>query len=125
VVPKIIQSVRHLADAGHVILVGRGAGIVTGGMPNVFHARVIATLPRRIERVQKLETLSPNEAAKFITRKDRARERYVRAHFGQRVDNDLHYHLVLNTDLIPLPDAAELIADGARRQFQGTIQGKD
>jgi hypothetical protein len=36
-----------------------------------------------------------------------------------RVDDDLQYHMVINTDRIPPPEAAELIADGARRCFQG------
>ncbi len=121
--PKVIQSARHLADAGHVILVGRGAGIVTGGMPNVFHVRLIASLPKRIERVQQLQNLSPKAAAKFISKTDRGRGRYVKAHFHLRVDDDLQYHLVLNTDLISLADAAELIADGARRCFQSTGSG--
>jgi hypothetical protein len=127
VIPKIIQSVQHLADAGHVILVGRGAGIVTGGMPNVFHVRLIASLPKRIECVQKLEmeNLSPKAAAKFIARIDRGRGRYVKAHFHKRLDDDLQYHLVLNTDLIPLHDAAEMIADGARRCFQTDVRVRE
>jgi hypothetical protein len=124
-VPMVIKSILHLADAGHVILVGRGAGFVTAKMPNVFHVRLIASLPRRIERVQQLETLSPKEAAKFIAKSDRGRGRYVKAYFHNRVDDDLQYHLVLNTDRIPPPDAAEVIAEGARRCFQSTSQNKE
>jgi len=121
-VPMLIKSVLHLADAGNVILVGRGAGVVTRGMPNVFHVRLIASLEQRIERVQKLENLSPKEAAKFIAKNDRARGRYVKAHFHTQVDDDLHYHLVLNTDLLPPPDAAELIAHGARKCFHNGLK---
>lgn len=123
VIPKIIQSVRHLADTGHVILVGRAAAIITGRMPNVFHVRLIASLPKRIERVQKLENLSPKDAAKFIAASDHGRGRYVRAHFRKQIDDDLQYDLVLNTDRIPLREAAELIADGARRCFNATTRG--
>jgi len=93
-------------------------------MPNVFHVRLIASLEKRIERVQKLENLAPKEAAKFIAKRDRGRGRYVKAHFHTRVDDDLNYHLVLNTDLMPLSDAAELIADGARRRFRNGSRGK-
>jgi cytidylate kinase len=117
-VPKFIQSILHLAETGHVILVGRGASFITGRMPNVFHVRLIASLPRRIERVQKQENLSPKEAAGFIARSDRGRGRYLKAYFHTRVDDDLQYHMVLNTDLVPLPQAAELIADGARICFE-------
>jgi len=122
-VPKIIKSVLHLADAGHVILVGHGAGVVTRNLPNVFHVRVVASLPKRIERVQKAENLSRKEAAKFIAKRDRGRGRYVKAYFHTHVDDDLHYHLVLNTDLMPPPDVAELIAYGARKCFRSGSRG--
>ena len=62
--PKIAETVLHLADAGHVILVGRGASIITERMPNIFHVRLIGSLPKRIERVQTLQKLTPQEAAK-------------------------------------------------------------
>lgn len=117
-VPKVVQSILYLADSGQVILVGRGAGFVTGRMPNVFHVRLMASLPKRIERVQRLENLSPKEAAKFIARRDHGRGRYARAYVHSRLDDDLTYHMVLNTDLVPPPEAAELIAEGARRCFK-------
>ena len=34
-----------------VILVGRGANLITASLPRVFHVRLIAPLPERIERV--------------------------------------------------------------------------
>jgi hypothetical protein len=114
-VPVLIKSILHLTEYGHVILVGRGAGVVATGVPNVFHVRLIASLEKRIERVQKVENLSPKEAAKFIEKRDRARGRYIKAYFHAQVDDDLHYHLVLNTDLVPESVAAELIVEGARR----------
>jgi cytidylate kinase len=117
-VPMLIKSVLHLAEAGHVILVGRGAGVITRRMANVFHVRLVASLQKRIERMQKLANLSAKEAEKFIARRERGRGRYLRAYFHTRVDDDSNYHLVLNTDLLPLRDVAELIADGARRCFR-------
>jgi cytidylate kinase len=116
--PLVAESILHLADAGHVILVGRGASVITARMPNVFHVRLIASLAGRIQRVQELKNLSPKEAAKFVTSSDRGRGRYVQAYFHGRLDNELVYHLVLNTDLIPPTEAAELIAEGARRCFR-------
>ena len=116
-VPKIAETVLHLADAGHVILVGRGANFITARIPNVFHVRLIASLPKRIERVQAINCMTPEEATKFVKDEDRSRSRYVKEHFHKSVDDDLFYHLILNTDRIPLADAAQLIGDGARRCF--------
>jgi cytidylate kinase len=114
-VPQIAETVLHLVEAGRVILVGRGASFITARMPNVFHVRLIASLPRRIERIQQSEKLSREEAAKFVARNDRGQGRYVKAHFHARVGDELQYHLVLNTDRIPPNDAAALVAEGARR----------
>ncbi len=119
-IPKIAQTVQHLAYVGHVILIGRGASFITGLMPNVFHVRLIESLPRRIERVQHQQNLSPKAAAKFIAKTERERGRYLKAYFHTRLDDDLQYHLVLNTDRIPLTDAVKLIADGARMCFESS-----
>ena len=118
VVPQIAETVLHLAEAGHVILVGRGAGFITARMANVFHVRLIASWPGRIERVRKIENLSAKAAAKFIARRDRGRSRYAKAYFHGRADDDLLYHLVVNTDRIPPPAAAALIAYTAQRCFR-------
>jgi len=116
-VPKVIQTVLHLAGTGHTILIGRGANAITETMPNVFHVRLIASLPNRIERVRQHENLSSEEAAKLIATRDRGSRRFVKAYLHAHVEDDLHYHIVLNTDRVPVQDAAQLIAAGARRAF--------
>ena len=123
IVPQITETVLQLADAGHVILVGRGASFITARMPNVFHVRQIAPLPSRIQRVQRIENLPPKAAAKFVAASDRGRSRYARAYFHGRADDDLQYHLVINTDRIPCPAAARLIAEQARDCFQNGPAG--
>ena len=115
--PKIIQTVAHLADAGHVILVGRGAAIITWHLANIFHVRLIASLPKRIQRLQSEEQLLPQEATRMVAERDRGRERYLRRHFHVRADDDLQYHLVVNTDLLSTTQAAAVIAAGARIGF--------
>ena len=47
---QVAETILHLVEAGHVILVGRGASFITARMPNVFHVRLIASLPKRVER---------------------------------------------------------------------------
>jgi len=115
--PEIVETVMHLADAGHVILVGRGANLITAGLSNVFHVRLIGSLERRTERVQERRKLTSDEAAKFVRQNDRGRGRYVEAHFHLRIEDPLHYHLIINTDFISPLDTARLIADGALRCF--------
>jgi Cytidylate kinase-like family len=117
-VPHITETVLHLAEAGHVILVGRGAALITERMPNVFHLRLIAPLEQRIERIQQEEHLSPKEAAKFVEQSDRGRGRYMKTHFHARAGDELQYHLVINTGRIPMHETAELVAQAAWHCFK-------
>jgi Cytidylate kinase-like family len=118
IVPQIAETVLRLANAGHVILVGRGAVFITARMTNAFHVRIVAPLRDRIERVQKEERLSAKAAAKFITKKDRGHSRYAKAYYHGRMDDSLLYHLVLNTGRISCTAAAKLIAQEALECFQ-------
>ena len=116
-VPQVAETMQHLAEAGHVILIGRGATIVTAQLPNVFHVRLIASLPTRISRIQASHRLTAEQALRFVARQDRGRQRYVRANFQVRLDDELLYHVVVNTDRLAFEDAAMLIAQGAARFF--------
>ena len=41
-------------------------------------------------------------ALDFIHREDKGRKRFLKEHFEEDIDNPLLYHLVINTDRIPL-----------------------
>jgi cytidylate kinase len=118
IVPQIAETVVRLADTGHVILVGRAANFITAHMPKIFHVRLIASWAKRVERVQRLDRLNPKQAAKFIEQGDRHRQGYIRTHFHGSPEDGTLYHLLINTDRIPCPEAAELIADAARKSWQ-------
>jgi cytidylate kinase len=121
ILPQITQTILHLADVGHVILVGRGASFITARMPHVFHVRLVASLAKRIARVQELNHLTLEAATTFIEQEDGAHGRYVKGNFHVGIDDDHLYHLVLNTDRFPCPEAAQLIANGAHGCFHNTV----
>ena len=117
VVPQVVQTILRLAVGGHAILIGHGVTIVTAKLPNVYHVRLTGSLSRRIARMQQLRNFTPKEAAAYVHEKDRGRERYVKAHFHTRLDDEMHYDLVLNTDRLAADDVATLVAEGAQRFF--------
>jgi hypothetical protein len=116
-VPQLVKTILRLAVSGHAILVGYGVTVVTAGLPNVFHVRLTGSLPRRIARIQQRQQLAPEAAARFVRNKDRGRARFVKAHFHARLDDEMRYDLVLNTDHLSAPDAAAVIAAAAHRFF--------
>lgn len=115
--PLLIETTMNLAMTGRVILVGHGGTIVTANLPNVFHVRLTGSLPRRIERVQRVRTLTREDAAKFVKTEDHKREKYLKAHFHARMDNELLYDISINTDRISEADAVTGIVEGAQRFF--------
>lgn len=117
-VPQVVETILRLAQAGHVILIGRGSTVATAHLPNVYHVRLVAPLTTRIKRVQQSDNLTTGAAAAFVEKEDRGRRRYVKANFHARLDDDLLYHLVVNTGNVSFADAAEVIAEGARRCFR-------
>ena len=117
IVPQMMETTLRLAMAGHAILVGHGATVVTANLPNAFHVRLTGSLPRRIERVQRTLNLTAESATKFVRREDRRRARYLKAHFHTRLNDELLYDLLINTDRCSDADAAVVIAEGAQRFF--------
>ncbi|MDE3067749.1 MAG: cytidylate kinase-like family protein [Verrucomicrobiota bacterium] len=124
-VPQVVETTLRLAMAGHAILVGHGATVVTANLPNVFHVRLTGSLSRRIKRTQRRQNLTLEEAAKFVRQEDRKRARYLKAHFHARLDNELLHDLVINTDRFAEDDAAALISEAARKFFAGSSVAKE
>ena len=105
------ETILHLVELGNVILVGRGANVVTRRMRDVFHVRLIGSLEERVEHIQKLRQIGRKAALEFIRVEDRGRRRYLKKYFGRDIDDPLLYHLVINTDLVGYENAAALIGN--------------
>jgi cytidylate kinase len=60
---------------------------------------------------------APEAAAKFVRKEDYNREKYLKAHFHARLDNELLYDMAINADHISNADAVVIISEGARRFF--------
>lgn len=108
------ETILHLADIGHVILLGRGANVITRKLNYVFHVRLVGSLERRIERIQEVNKLSRAAARDLVNREDVGRRRYLRKYFDQDIDNPLLYHLVLNTDFISYEEGARIIGEAMK-----------
>jgi cytidylate kinase len=115
-VQRISATIVRLAKVGNAIILGRGANLITADLPHMLHVRMVASLERRVESFQVFEQLSRKEALERIQREDLGRERYLKKHFEKNIDDPLLYHLVVNTDLVSLDDAARLIGDLALRR---------
>jgi len=105
------ETILRLAELGSVIIVGRGANIVTARLPGTLHVRLIASHERRVANMQTFEKLAKKEALERIAKEDRGRRRYVRTYFGMDIDDPLLYHLLINIDRISITNAVRMVGE--------------
>jgi cytidylate kinase len=105
------ETVLRLADRGNVIIIGRGANLITRNLPQVLHVRLVASLESRVEHVRRTRDISGKAAFELVRKEDRGRRRYLKKYFAANIEDPLLYHLILNTDLISYDKAARIIGD--------------
>jgi cytidylate kinase len=115
VVEQTAETVLHLAELGNVIILGRGANIITARLPHVLHVRIVASVERRIENMRRFEEISRKAAVERLRREDLGRARYLKKYFGRNVEDPALYHLMVNTDLVSFDEAAYIISEMASR----------
>jgi cytidylate kinase len=104
-----------LADAGNVMLVGRGSQIVLAGRSGVLHVRIIAPRIVRVRCVQERCHVSAEVAAARIDASDRARAGYLRRSYDGRWDDPDLYDLILNTARLTIESAVDLLCLAAQQ----------
>lgn len=120
------ETILRLASLGHVILVGRGANIITARMPQVFHVRLVAPWTRRVEHLAAQNQVNQTEAARIAKSRDQARRAYVRRYFNAEIDDASLYDLTLNTGRLGFAHSADVIVQSAlfhHREFKRTGTG--
>ncbi|HTL58741.1 MAG TPA: cytidylate kinase-like family protein [Candidatus Limnocylindrales bacterium] len=110
-VHKSADTILHLAELGKVILIGRGANVITQKLDYVFHVRLVGSLENRVRYMEKLNQITHQEALELVCCEDLGRKRYLKKYFRKDIDDPLLYHMVLNTDMLSHDEAAHLIAD--------------
>ena len=105
------ETILRLAHLGNVILIGRGANIITANMPRTVHVRLVAPVDARARHLSKHQGLTHKEALDYIQHHDRARSRYVQRYFDAAIDDPAIYTMVLNTARLTFQDSAHLIAE--------------
>jgi cytidylate kinase len=105
------ETIRKLAAKGNVILIGRGAAVITALFPRVLHFRLIAPFHLRVQNCAEFHHITAEKASRLVRETDEARRRYVQDYFGADVDDPLYYHLVINTGRASVQEVAQIISN--------------
>ena len=115
VIRSLIQeAIEETAGRGDVVIVAHAASRALSGQPEVLRVLVTASPETRALRLSEASGIAPKEARKSIKESDAARADYLRRFYGVDAELPTHYDLVVNTDVLSIEQAAELVAQAAR-----------
>lgn len=111
------QVVVSLADHGNVIIVGRAGQVILADREDTMHIRLIASIPKRAERIAEKHNVSMEGALAQIQASDEYRSKYLRRCYKINWNNPDLYHLIINTGSFTLQQAAQLITQAIITRF--------
>jgi len=97
------EEILSIAQQGSVLIRGWGAATLLREMPHVISVRVCASMNFRIRvMMERLRSNDADAVRHALERFDAAHARTLRASFNVEQEDALLYHIVLNTDRLPV-----------------------
>jgi cytidylate kinase len=97
------------AKAGHVIIIGVGAGILTQNMPNCHKYRIVAPMEFKIKSFARRHQMSEEEAEKLIVKQQKQRNAFITDFLNRDVTDPTLYDVVFNRSTNSVEQIAEMI----------------
>ncbi len=108
------KAIRHIADAGSCVIIGRSADYVLRNYPDVVRIFIYAPESYREKKIMEMYGDSPEAAKKSIARSDAARSAYYKSVSGQEWGNPHGYELCIDAS-VGEEAAADLICSYIRQ----------
>ena len=103
------NTIRHIADQGPCVIIGRSADYALADNPNLLSLFICAPLEDRIERVAKRQNLTPEKARQLIIKTDKRRASYYEYYSSQKWGAVDSYDFCINSSYLGLGRTVELI----------------
>jgi len=113
------RIVRAAAARGHVVIVGRASQVILAEWRDVLCVRVIAPFEKRVAYVMQREGIDRHTAESRIHTKDHERASYLEREYHHHPDDAHLYDLVLNTSLLDLESAVDIICFTLEQKAKG------
>ena len=108
---KTSSTILHLAHLGNVVLIGRGANIITKDIRGGIHIRLVASKEYKLKYVRDFFKISRMKSLKFMEKEEKIRKDYVKKTFRKNIEDPLLYSIVFNMDFVSSEDAVNIIGD--------------
>ena len=108
------KIIKELADSESCVILGRCANYLLMDRPNVLRVFIHAPLEQRVLRVARLYNIDEDKARARIRKTDKTRANYYNYYADGDWGRADRYDIALNTGKLPIPIAAQLLADAAK-----------
>lgn len=105
---KVIEEV---AEEDNVIILGRGSQFILRNNPRAIMVLLVAELEDRIKFIMEHYGLDKGRAEAMVMRHERMRTRFLKNLYSGNPNDPSLYHMVLNTSLISMETAENLICE--------------
>ncbi len=106
---RLRTSILEAADAGNVVILGRGSQFILEGVPGVFRVKLIASRDVRVSRLCDKFEYNQKTAERYCKKSDHDRNGFSRFFFGGHWTNPTSYNITLSTDNLEPKTAASII----------------
>jgi len=113
---ELVGVVRSITAHGSAVLVGRGIGFMLQPT-SMLSVRVVCPLADRVAGLVERRQLDEAAARAEITAADAERHAFVRDHLFRDVEDPAAYHLHVNTGVMTIEQAADVIVAAYRIRF--------
>ncbi len=104
----LFRVVGTIAQHGRAVVVGRGAGYIVPEA-KAMRVRTIAPREQRVVQWAKDRGISEAEARKGLARFEAEQKAFIKKYFHREVDDPMNYHLIVNTGLLSVEEAAAAV----------------
>jgi len=105
------ETIRHLADEGPCVIIGRCADYTLADRPNALKLFIDAPLPKRIETVMQRENLTAEKAKALILKTDKRRAAYYEYYSSQKWGGVDSYDVCIDSSVFGLEGTVRLIEE--------------
>lgn len=109
----IRTAIEELAEQGDAVIIAHAASLALDNRPQVLRVFVTASPETRAARIAAARDCGEREARKLVASGDADRADYRRRFYDARSEGPADYDLIVNTDRLPVEQAADLIVRAA------------
>jgi len=109
----ITEAIASFVGRGSVVIVAHAASFAVGGA-DVLRVLVTASPKTRAERLVADRGVDSREAERVLKDEDAGRAAYLKRFYGVDQELPTHFDLVVNTDVLTVADAANVLVAAAQ-----------